>query len=84
MAGQQTSRVTARIPPAWFFIQTRSINDPITNIEVTAVPGPIIGAGLPGLIFAGGGLLFFGCAGSDTLKPLPEFAPDFALRAAVL
>jgi len=29
----------------------------VSKMNVTAVPGPIVGAGLPGLVFATGGLL---------------------------
>ena len=29
----------------------------IDTVDISSVPGPIIGAGLPGLIMAGGGLL---------------------------
>jgi hypothetical protein len=31
--------------------------DSISAVELRAVPGPIVGAGLPGLLFAGAGLL---------------------------
>src|SRR5207247_485365 len=29
----------------------------LITLQTTAVPGPVVGAGLPGLVFAGGGLL---------------------------
>jgi hypothetical protein len=38
---------------------------------------------MPGLTVADGGLLAWG-ATSDAFKRLPEFAPGFALRAAVV
>jgi hypothetical protein len=39
------------------FVLTSISGDSTFSATITAVPGPVAGAGLPGLIFAGGGLL---------------------------
>ena len=42
--------------PGGLFIGTPATNDTI-DVQVPFVPGPVVGTGIPGLIFAGGGLL---------------------------